>query len=162
MLFISHQKLSRYLSFCLDFLVMQQNGLIRKIRLVSNFKRHSLVNEQLQYTYCPISSEAKAINQTMKFGHLIESSMRNIFLEKSFTQFSEKTSPKPFFEKLNLSISQNQQSKSFMQFVFIVCQVEGCRNILKLSCRPVSFTSYQAFLKIKRGLELVSPASFSA
>ena len=28
---------SRYLSFCLDFLVMQQNGLIRKIRLISNF-----------------------------------------------------------------------------------------------------------------------------
>ena len=38
--FISPQKLfsfSRYLSLCLDFLVMHQNGLIKKIRLISNF-----------------------------------------------------------------------------------------------------------------------------
>ena len=40
MLFISPQKLfsfSRYLSFCLDFFVMYENGVIRKIRLISNF-----------------------------------------------------------------------------------------------------------------------------
>ena len=38
--FISPQKLflfSRYLNFCLDFLVMYQNGLNRKIRLIANF-----------------------------------------------------------------------------------------------------------------------------
>ena len=38
--FISPQKLfssSRYLSFCLDFLVMYQNVLIKKIRLILNF-----------------------------------------------------------------------------------------------------------------------------
>ena len=28
---------SRYLTFCLDFFVMHQNGLIIKIRLISNF-----------------------------------------------------------------------------------------------------------------------------
>ena len=28
---------SRYLSFCLDFLVMNQNDLIKKIRLIPNF-----------------------------------------------------------------------------------------------------------------------------
>ena len=28
---------SRYLSFCLDFLIMYRNGLIKKIRLISNF-----------------------------------------------------------------------------------------------------------------------------
>ena len=28
---------SRYLSFCHDFLVMYQNGLIKKIRFISNF-----------------------------------------------------------------------------------------------------------------------------
>ena len=27
----------------------------------------------------------------------------------------------------------------------IVCQVEGYQNILKLSCRPLAFTSYKAF-----------------
>ena len=39
-------------------------------------------------------------NQTMKFGQLIECNMRNILLEKSYTKCSEKTSPRPFSEKL--------------------------------------------------------------
>ena len=45
-----------------------------------------------------------------------------------------------------------------MQFVFIVCQVEGYLEILKLSFRPLTFTSYKAFFKktTKAGLELVS------
>ena len=31
--------------------------------------------------------------------------MRNIFLEKAYTKCGGKTSPRPFFEKLELSIS---------------------------------------------------------
>ena len=38
------------------------------------------------------------------------------------------------------------------QFAFIACHVEGYRNILKLSCRPLDFTSYKAFLKIEKRL----------
>ena len=77
--------------------------------------------------------------------------MRNIFLEKSSTKYVGKTSPTPFSEKLKLSVSLNQWSKSFIQFAFIVCQVEGYRNTLKLSCEPLLFTSYQTFQKnIKR------------
>ena len=34
-------------------------------------------------------------------------------------------------------------------FVFIIYQVEDYRNILKLSCRQLAFTSYKAFLKSK-------------
>ena len=34
-----------------------------------------------------------------------------------------------------------------MQFAFIVCQVEGYRDILQLSCRPLAFTYYKAFTK---------------
>ena len=41
--------------------------------------------KQLQYTYCPISQEVKATNQTMKFRQLIEYNMKNIFLKKSYT-----------------------------------------------------------------------------
>ena len=43
------------LSFCLDFVVINEHSLIRKIRV--NFKNlcHNLVNKELQYTYCPIS-----------------------------------------------------------------------------------------------------------
>ena len=37
-----------------------------------------------------------------------------------------------------------------MQFVFIAWQVEGYRNILKLSCRPLAFTLFETFLKYKK------------
>ena len=76
----------------------------------------------------------------MKFGQLIECSMRNIFLEKLYTKCGGETSARPFSEKLKLSISLDQYSKA--EFVFIVCQVEGYRNILKQTCRPFAFTSY--------------------
>ena len=34
-----------------------------------------------------------------------------------------------------------------MQFVFLVCQVKGYRNILKQSCRPFAFPSFYSILK---------------
>ena len=49
-----------------------------------------------------------------------------------------------------------------MQFIFIVYQVEGYQNILKLSCRPLAFTSYKAFLKNKKRYGTSLPASLSA
>ena len=63
-------------------------------------------------------------NQTVKFGQLIVCNMRNIFLGKSYTKCGWETSPRAFSEKLKLSI-------------FIVCQVEGYRNILKLSFETI-------------------------
>ena len=53
-LFILSQKLisfSRYLSCCLDILLMYRNGCIKKIRLISNF----MTSQPGQQTYCPIS-----------------------------------------------------------------------------------------------------------
>ena len=44
----------------------------------------------------------------MKFGQLIEYNMRTIFLEKSYTKYGGETSPRPFSEKLKLSISLDQ------------------------------------------------------
>ena len=46
----------------------------------------------------------------MKFGQLIYYNMRNIFLEKSCTKCGAETSPRPFSEKLKLSISLDQLS----------------------------------------------------
>ena len=37
--------------------------------------------------------------------------MRNIFLEKSYTKRGEETSPRPFSEKLKLSLSLGQWSE---------------------------------------------------
>ena len=47
----------------------------------------------------------------MKFGQLIEYSMRNIFLEKSYIECGEETIPRPFSEKLKLNISLDQWSQ---------------------------------------------------
>ena len=47
----------------------------------------------------------------MEFGQLIESNMRNIFLEKSYTKCDGETSPRPFSGKLKLNISLDQYSK---------------------------------------------------
>ena len=57
-----------------------------------------MVNKQLQYTYCPISHEVKA----MKFGQLIEYNMRNIFVEKSYTKCAGETIPRPLSKKSKL------------------------------------------------------------
>ena len=55
----------------------------------------------------PTISRSKG-NQTMKYGQLTECNMRNIFLEKSCTKCGKETSPRPFSEKLKLSISLDQ------------------------------------------------------
>ena len=79
------------------------------------------------------------MNQAMKFSQLIEYSMRNISLEKLYTKCGGETIPKPISKKIKLSISLDKLSKILM-FVFIVCQVDDYRNILKLSCRALAFT----------------------
>ena len=50
-------------------------------------------------------------NQTTKFGQLLEYSMTNLFLEKSYTKCGGEAIPRLFSKKSNLSISLDQ-SKS--------------------------------------------------
>ena len=50
-------------------------------------------------------------NQTIKFGQLMEYNVRNLFLEKSYTEYGGKTIPRPFSKKSKLSLSQDQKSK---------------------------------------------------
>ena len=47
----------------------------------------------------------------MKFGQLIKCNMNYIFSEKSYTKCGEEASPRPYSEKLKLSISLDQWSK---------------------------------------------------
>ena len=55
----------------------------------------------------PNSSRSKG-NQTKKFGQLIGGNIRNIFLENSYTKCDGETSPRPFSEKLKLTVSLDQ------------------------------------------------------
>ena len=67
---------------------------------------------------------------------IIEYNIRNIFLEKSYTELGGETSPRHISGKLKLSISLDQQS-----------QLK--QDILKLSCRLLVIT-YLAFFNKKR------------
>ena len=64
---------------------------------------------------------------------------------------------KPFGNLLQKPYSENLWINSLKFYCYF--KVEGYRNILKISCRPLAFT-YKAFFVKKRGLELVSLAHF--
>ena len=55
----------------------------------------------------------------MKFGQLNECNMRNAFLEKPYTKCGEETSPKPFSEKLKLTISLDRWSKDLYSLLLL-------------------------------------------
>ena len=75
----------------------------------------------------------------------------------------EKLFPDLFVKKNKLSICISTLAlQCFIQFVFIVCQVEGYQNMLKLNSKQLAFTSYKAFLKKQRRSGTSFPASFSA
>ena len=114
--------------------------MIRKIRLISEFMTSQLGKQTTAIRILPNISRSKS-NQMMKFGLLIEYDTRNIFLEKSCAEWSGETIPRPFSKTLSISL--------VIQFVVIVCQVEGYQNVFKLSCRSLAFTSYRSFLKNK-------------
>ena len=65
----------------------------------------------------------------MKFGQLIDYDMRNIFLEKSYTKCGGETSPRPFSEKLKLSISLDQLSKVLYNLLLLYAKSRlKCKN----------------------------------
>ena len=68
----------------------------------------SQTGQTLQYIYYRISQEG---NQTIKFDQIIEYDMRNIFLEKSYTEWGGEASPKVFYKKSNLTIFLDQLSE---------------------------------------------------
>ena len=75
--------------------------------MISNFMTSHPGLQTIVIHILPNISRSKG-NQTMKFGQWIECNMRNIFLEKSYTNCDGETSPRPLSEKLKLSISLDQ------------------------------------------------------
>ena len=88
---------------------MYKNGLIRKVRLISKFMTSQPGQQTIGIHILPNISRTKD-NQTMKFGQLIEYSMRNIFVEKSYIKWGGETIPRPFSKKLKLIIYLDQYS----------------------------------------------------
>ena len=80
------------------------NGLIRKIRLISKLMTSQLGKQTIPLQILHNISRSKC-NQTMNFDLLVEYSMRNFFLEKSYIKCSGEPIPRPFFKKSELSNS---------------------------------------------------------
>ena len=76
---------------------------MRKTSVISNFMTSEPGKKTIVIYNCNIWI-SKA-NQTMKFYQLIEYSMRNIFLEKSFRKCDGEASCRPFSSKLKLSLA---------------------------------------------------------
>ena len=86
---------------------MYQSGLIRKMRLISKFMTSQAGQQTIAVHILPNILRSKG-NQTIKFFRLIEYNMRHIFLEKSYTKCGGESSPRPFSEKVKLTISLDQ------------------------------------------------------
>ena len=120
MFFISSYKLfffSRYLNFCLNFLVVQKNGMIRKIKLIAKFM--TLQPEKQIIAIHILSNIPINKGKTQVMEQKMEYKMRNISLEKSYTKRGRKTISRPFSKKSKLSISLNQYSK-FLYSLFLL------------------------------------------
>ena len=63
----------------------------------------------------------------MKFGQLLECNMRKNFLKISYTKRGEETSPRLFSEKLKLSISLDQRSKSLYSLYLLYVKLRAIR-----------------------------------
>ena len=91
---------SRYLNFCLDFLVIQKIGLMRKIRLVLKFMTSQFGKQAIAIHILPNISRS-IDNQTMKFGQK-NIFQENIFHHKSYTKCGRETIHRPFSKKIEM------------------------------------------------------------
>ena len=68
--------------------------------------------------------------------------MRKIFLGKKNYQ--------TFSRKIKIEHISGLTAQSFVRFVFIVCEVQGYQNTLKLNCRSLAFNKNKPFFKKKK------------
>ena len=80
---------------------MQENGLIRNIRLILKFITSQPGKQTIAMNILPNISR----KQTVKIGRLIDYNIRNIFLQKSYTKSGREAITRPFSKKSKLSIS---------------------------------------------------------
>ena len=121
------QKLSqflRYSHFCPDFLVIQENGLVRKLRLISKFVTSQTGQQIITLHVSPNISRSKG-NQTMKFGQLIKYNGRNSFHQKSCRKQGRETSSRPLLVFLETFIkSRSKRSTPKFQYVLVVIYLD--------------------------------------
>ena len=77
---------------------MHENGMLRKIRLISKFMTSQPREQANAINVLPNTSKSKD-NQTTKIGQLIEYNIGNIFLENAYTKCGGETIPRLFSRK---------------------------------------------------------------
>ena len=151
----------RYFSFCPEFLVMWENGLIRKLRHFWKFLT-SQTGHQASTIHILQDIVRSKGNQTLRFGQLIEFNMNN-FPKKSCAKCDEETSPRPFLKNQNwthLWINSLEVHPvcfywmSKLRTTKIYWNYQGANH-------PLAVTSYKAFLKNRKRSIGSVPASFS-
>ena len=93
------------------------------LRLISKFMMLQTGQHIIVIHILPNISRIKG-NQTMEFGQLTEHNMRNIIQEKSYIKYGGEASPRPFYKKLKLSVSLDQQSDMLYSLFLLYVQVE--------------------------------------
>ena len=101
---------SRYSNYCLHFLIVYKNSLIRETRLISKYMTSQHGCKTIIIHTLPNMSRRKG-TQTMNFGQAIEYHMKMIFLKKSLAKCVGETIPRSFYKKSKLNISLDQLSK---------------------------------------------------
>ena len=84
----------------------------------------------------------------MKFGQLIEYSIRKFSLEELYTKCGGGTSPRPFSKIPKLSISLDQQPEnlcSFFLFFLTVCPSQGLSKYIQARVLTNFFSSFKTF-----------------
>ena len=118
------------------------------MRLISKFMTSQPGKPTTEIQILPNISKIKS-NQTIKFGQLIEYNMKNLFFKKIIQKMWWRNYSHILFQKIRIEHPWINSLKFYTVFFFIVWQIDGCRNILKVSCRSFAFTSYKDFLKNK-------------
>ena len=137
---------SRYLNFCLDFLLVWETGLIRKIRLTSKSMTSQPGWQTIAIHIFTNISRSKG-NQVMKLGQLKEYNMRNVFLKKSYTKCGGETIPRRFSKKSKLSISLDQYSKVLYIYCFYCLPSWGLSKGIETKLKATCFYLIRSFLK---------------
>ena len=98
-------------------------------------------------------------DQTMKFVHLIDYNMRNIFLEKSYTKCGRESSPRPFSKNQSWAYHWINSLKVYKICTYCIPSW-GLLKYIKTKLRPLTTTLYKALLKSQRKPGASLPASF--
>ena len=98
-------------------------------------------------------------NQTMRFGQVIEYTVRNILLQKSCRKWGKKNSSNPVFQKVLYEVKASAFTCLQFQYISIALDLDTTKNNL---CKTLDywFRDMLSFDFLEKGLARTSPPQF--